>query len=109
MPHWVDEYVGKRVRALRKERRLSQGALGERIGVTFQQVQKYEKGTNRVSASTLYDIARALQVPYEDLLPRQEDDPEVSIARENSITCARTLSVRIAELARDVNRHLNEL
>ncbi|KQZ06213.1 Cro/Cl family transcriptional regulator [Caulobacter sp. Root1455] len=62
-PHPVDVHVGRAVRWRRKLRGLSQQALAERIGLTFQQVQKYETGTNRISASALHAIARALEVP----------------------------------------------
>lgn len=59
----VDKYVGMRVRQRRIEMRRSQEVLAAHIGVTFQQVQKYEKGTNRISPSRLADIARILEVP----------------------------------------------
>lgn len=58
-----DRIVGERIVALRKARGLSQTALGTAVGVTFQQVQKYEKGTNRVGAGRLQEIARLLEVP----------------------------------------------
>jgi len=58
-----DAEVGRRVRSRRLECRLSQTELAERIGVTFQQVQKYEKGTNRIGASRLQQIANILKVP----------------------------------------------
>ena len=61
-PQPVDCLVGRRVRMLRVARGLSQTELGREIGVTFQQVQKYERGTNRISASKLHDIARILGV-----------------------------------------------
>jgi transcriptional regulator with XRE-family HTH domain len=65
-PDAVDVYVGARVRALRKLRGKSQTALADEIGLTFQQVQKYERGFNRISASVLYRIAGALDtVPAE--------------------------------------------
>lgn len=60
--HPVDLHVGRRIRAQRKALGVSQGRLAEALGLTFQQVQKYERGANRVSASKLWDIARALQV-----------------------------------------------
>lgn len=63
MTHPVDVKVGENLRRVRKLRGLSQGELGERIGVTFQQMQKYEKGDNRVSASKLWEAMRALDVP----------------------------------------------
>jgi len=62
----IDTIVGARVRLLRERRKMSQTALGERIGVSFQQVQKYERGANRISASALYQIARALEVQPAD-------------------------------------------
>jgi transcriptional regulator with XRE-family HTH domain len=64
-PNPIDIHVGKRIRDRRKEVRVSQERLAEQLGLTFQQVQKYEKGANRVSASKLYEIARALQASIE--------------------------------------------
>jgi len=61
-PDPIDKYVGSRVRARRMGLRLSQTKLGEAIGVTFQQVQKYENGANRIGASNLYKIGRTLGV-----------------------------------------------
>jgi transcriptional regulator with XRE-family HTH domain len=55
--------VGRRVRALRLERGLTQMSLGDHLGLTFQQVQKYEKGTNRIGAGRLQQIAEILKVP----------------------------------------------
>ncbi|CAN7646014.1 helix-turn-helix transcriptional regulator [Phenylobacterium sp. LjRoot225] len=57
--------VGRRLRLARKVRRLSQGALGQGIGLSWQQVQKYERGFNRVSASVLAEAAIFLEVPIE--------------------------------------------
>jgi transcriptional regulator with XRE-family HTH domain len=58
-----DEEVGRRVRSRRLEHRLSQTELADKIGVTFQQVQKYEKGVNRIGAGRLQRISEALEVP----------------------------------------------
>jgi DNA-binding transcriptional regulator YiaG len=58
-----DIEIGRKIRALRLERGLSQSGLAEGIGLTFQQVQKYEKGTNRVSAGRLQQISNMLNVP----------------------------------------------
>jgi transcriptional regulator with XRE-family HTH domain len=58
-----DVEIGKKIRALRLERGMSQSELADAIGVTFQQVQKYEKGANRVSAGRLQKIADVLDVP----------------------------------------------
>ena len=56
-PHPVDEFVGMRLRWQRLRNKVSQERLGESLGVTFQQIQKYEKGSNRVSASRLWQIS----------------------------------------------------
>jgi transcriptional regulator with XRE-family HTH domain len=58
-----DAEIGRRIRALRLERGLSQTELGNLLGVTFQQIQKYEKGANRVAAGRLQRVAEALDVP----------------------------------------------
>jgi transcriptional regulator with XRE-family HTH domain len=60
-PHLVDIHVGARVRMRRKAMGLSQTQLAESVGITFQQLQKYERGANRVSASKLYGMAVTLQ------------------------------------------------
>jgi transcriptional regulator with XRE-family HTH domain len=60
-PHLVDIHVGARVRMRRKAMGLSQTQLADSVGITFQQLQKYERGTNRVSASKLYGMAVTLQ------------------------------------------------
>lgn len=57
-----DRTVGRRIQVLRKSKGLTQTALGRAIGVTFQQIQKYENGMNRIGASRLSDIARVLEV-----------------------------------------------
>ncbi len=62
-PHPVDVHVGQQIAFARKAKRLSQTQLGDAIGVTFQQVQKYERGTNRVSASTMFAMMHFLNVP----------------------------------------------
>jgi transcriptional regulator with XRE-family HTH domain len=62
-PHPVDRHVGLRIRMRRKEMGVSQERLAESLGITFQQVQKYERGANRVSASKLWEIAAALKTP----------------------------------------------
>jgi transcriptional regulator with XRE-family HTH domain len=62
-PNPVDKYVGSRIRMRRIMLGMSQEKLGESLGLTFQQIQKYEKGTNRVGASRLQQISEILQVP----------------------------------------------
>jgi transcriptional regulator with XRE-family HTH domain len=67
VPDPIDIIVGRNVRQLRARRRVSQLELGEALGLTFQQIQKYEKGTNRVSASKLHQIAVFLGVDISEL------------------------------------------
>src|SRR5690349_12058620 len=70
-PNPIDVHVGSRVRTRRMLLGMSQDKLGEAIGLTFQQVQKYERGANRIGASRLYELSRVLDVPvayfYEDV------------------------------------------
>ncbi|MDX2485343.1 MAG: helix-turn-helix transcriptional regulator [Pseudodonghicola sp.] len=77
MPHQVDVHVGKRVRHRRWLVAMTQQQLAERVGIKFQQIQKYETGANRISASRLWDIAEALEVPisffFEGLQETAED------------------------------------
>jgi len=68
-PNPTDVFVGSRVRMRRKMLGLSQEKLGDKLGITFQQVQKYEKGTNRVGASRLKAMAEALDVPISYFFP----------------------------------------
>jgi transcriptional regulator with XRE-family HTH domain len=79
LPSGIDRLVGQRLRWRRRELRLTQEKLGELLSLTFQQVQKYEKGVNRISAGRLYEIAAALgvQVAYfydgaSELLPSRD-------------------------------------
>ena len=64
-PNPIDKHVGSRVRMRRMMLTMSQEKLGDALGLTFQQVQKYEKGTNRIGASRLKQISQILQVPVE--------------------------------------------
>jgi transcriptional regulator with XRE-family HTH domain len=78
-PNPVDKYVGSRVRMRRIMLGMSQEKLGEALGLTFQQVQKYEKGTNRVAAGRLIRIAEILGVPVSFFL----EGPDHNAARSN--------------------------
>ena len=88
-PNPVDLHVGGRVRMRRRMLGVSQERLAEALGLTFQQVQKYERGANRVSASKLYAIAAALQVPvtyfFAGLPDTETSGDGVDPAREQSI------------------------
>ncbi len=76
-PNPIDVHVGARLRLRRTLLGLSQEKLGEAVGITFQQLQKYERGSNRISASRLYNLAQVLNVPvsffFDDMPPSEED------------------------------------
>lgn len=74
----MDAFVGQRITARRQALGLSQTALAQSLGVSFQQVQKYEAGTNRVPASRLHALARVLAMPLSDFFPPdpQAGEPE---------------------------------
>lgn len=73
-PNPVDVHVGGRLRLRRTLLGMSQEKLGEAIGLTFQQVQKYERGTNRVGSSRLFDISRVLDVPVGYFFEEMSED-----------------------------------
>ncbi|WP_171133526.1 MULTISPECIES: helix-turn-helix domain-containing protein [unclassified Ruegeria] len=84
MTHHVDVHVGKRVRHRRWLIGMTQQQLAQQVGIKFQQIQKYETGANRISASRLWDIAEALDVPvsffFEGLEESAKDDsPKKSV------------------------------
>lgn len=86
-PNPIDIHVGSRIRLRRNMFGMSQEKLGESLGITFQQIQKYEKGTNRVGASRLQAIASILGVPvaffFEDA-PGRENEAPSGLAEESS-------------------------
>jgi transcriptional regulator with XRE-family HTH domain len=92
-PNPVDRHVGLRIRLRRKALGISQEKLAESIGLTFQQVQKYERATNRVSASKLWEMARALETTigyfFDGLgepAPAAQESPERAMAHEFLMT-----------------------
>ena len=87
-PNPIDIYVGSRVRMRRMLVNMSQEKLGEQLGLTFQQVQKYEKGVNRVSAGRLFEIASVMGVAvnyfYDGAESQLEDDRQQRFAEGNA-------------------------
>ncbi|MFO1184507.1 MAG: helix-turn-helix transcriptional regulator [Bauldia sp.] len=69
----IDVHVGARLRLLRVKAKLSQQAIGKMLGLTFQQIQKYEKGTNRISASKLFELAGILDCSVQDFFAGLEE------------------------------------
>lgn len=80
VPDPIDIEVGTRIRLRRKELRVSQSALAEALNLTFQQVQKYERGANRVSASMLVRTAKRLECSVSDLVGEEPGDLPVDPA-----------------------------
>ena len=83
-PNPVDIHVGARVRLRRTLMGMSQEKLGDALGLTFQQVQKYERGANRIGASRLFDLSRVLDVPvsffYDDMSDAVRDQSPQAVA-----------------------------
>jgi transcriptional regulator with XRE-family HTH domain len=98
-----DNEVGRRVRTQRLTKGLSQTELGEKIGVTFQQVQKYEKGTNRIGAGRLSRIAEVLEVPVTYFFP-SEDEPAFPAADQESSPFALLSTSGAIQLVRAYSR-----
>lgn len=87
-PNIVDLHVGMRIRLRRRAISVSQDRLAKALGLTFQQVQKYERGLNRVSASKLYDIARTLNTPisyFFEGLADPEDRLNTAVAEPDGV------------------------
>ena len=95
-PDPIDIHVGKRIKLRRTLLHISQEQLAGDIGVTFQQVQKYESGHNRVSASRLFDISRVLNCPiayfFEDIGPETTGDRTTPAARSGEVAAEEALS-----------------
>ncbi|MCD9821220.1 helix-turn-helix domain-containing protein [Bradyrhizobium japonicum] len=68
----VDAYIGEKIRGYRNLRNISQEELGRMLGVSFQQIQKYEKGANRITSSRLQEIAKIFECDVADILPEQK-------------------------------------
>ena len=81
----LNVFIGKRLKQARKNiPNLTQAKIGKAIGVSFQQIQKYEKGTNGLNAIRLIDLSTALKIPYTNLLP--EFFGEVKLPEDNSVS-----------------------
>lgn len=85
MTHVVDTHVGKRIRHRRWLIGMTQQQLAEKVGIKFQQIQKYETGMNRVSASRLWDIAHAMEVPVSFFFDGIEEVSPEAAAPEHDI------------------------
>ena len=70
----LDQLIGRRLRAARQLKKLSQDQLGALVGVTFQQIQKYERGANRIASSRLWQLSRALDLPITYFYPSDGEE-----------------------------------
>ncbi len=102
-PNYIDVHVGSRIRMRRQIISMSQEKLGEMLGITFQQVQKYEKGSNRISASRLFYAAKILGVPvqafFEDL-PGTEGESGLSESNEQGSVMSSLMNTEGIQLAK---------
>jgi transcriptional regulator with XRE-family HTH domain len=87
-PNPIDKHVGTRVRMRRMMLDMSQTTLGDALDITFQQVQKYEKGTNRISASRLQKVCQILQVPIPFFFEGLPTAPESTGSNERQLSTA---------------------
>ena len=99
MPDPIDVSVGSRLRKIRKMRGLTQTQLGEAVGLTFQQIQKYERGTNRISASKLVRFAQYLKVPVISMF---EGSEELADGIDASESDASILAISYEKMSADV-------
>jgi transcriptional regulator with XRE-family HTH domain len=88
VPNPIDKHVGSRVRMRRMMLAMSQGKLGDALGITFQQVQKYEKGTNRIGAGRLQQISHILQVPIAFFYEGASDGSALRVSEQDTRSLA---------------------
>ena len=96
----IDQAAGARLRAVRNLRNMSQTALGDAIGITFQQIQKYERGTNRMAISTVHALCKALDCALEDIIPPL-DVPAVPVSVD-IVAERNALAASVAQIAKIV-------
>lgn len=82
----TDLFVGQRIRTVREALNISQETLAQRVGVSFQQLQKYENGTNRIAAGRLYQVAEALGVEPGSFFPSAAGSFELAVTQAGEIT-----------------------
>jgi transcriptional regulator with XRE-family HTH domain len=87
--HIIDQHVGRKLRHFRALANVTQKQLGDQVGVSFQQIQKYEIGTNRVSASKLYEIAKFLKVPVSAFFPEESNTSHFDAINANEAALIR--------------------
>ncbi|MDW4496688.1 helix-turn-helix transcriptional regulator [Sulfitobacter sp. D35] len=92
MKHYVDIHVGQKLKQIRRHRRMSQTEVAEQLNISFQQVQKYEMGTNRIAASRLFDLAQVLNVPTSYFFEGMKSEDDAQAARDTDAQILDALS-----------------
>ncbi len=111
MSHPVDIHVGRKLKEVRIMRRLSQTDVGKKLNLSFQQIQKYEIGANRIAASRLFELSEALGVPasyfFEGITPANDQpdlpNPNIDIVRAISNIQDDGIKTRIVTLIEDIS------
>ncbi len=97
MTNEIDYYVGKRLRRRRRLLGLTQQVLGDKVGIRFQQIQKYECGANRISAARLFELSEALSVPiqyfYEGLMDDELEDGDMEFIAPDVLSKKETMDL----------------
>ncbi len=112
MKHSIDIHVGWRVRERRSLLRMTQQELGDNIGIKYQQIQKYETGTNRISASRMWDIAAAMEVPVSFFFEGIDGQaPDMGMVRGDPLTDKEALNLvrTYYAIPKNQRRHLFDL
>lgn len=103
-PNKFDIYIGAQLRVARESQKMTQDKLAAAVGLTFQQIQKYERGTNRISSGRLYELAKALNVSihffYQGI---EEAEQEQTPTRDDSLRALNKAEMELIQLYRDTN------
>ncbi len=112
MKHSIDFHVGQRVRQRRWTVRMTQQQLGEKTGISYQQIQKYETGANRIGASRMWDIAAAMEVPVSFFFEGLDGQaPDTGMVRGDPLTDKEALNLvrTYHAIPKNQRRHLFDL
>jgi len=102
----IDEIIGNNFRILRANARMTQAQLAEQLGITFQQVQKYERGTNRIAASTLYKASKILNVGLLSFFKGLDSEAEIMTFSRQEMEWLRLYNELPAD---DVRKHITRM
>jgi transcriptional regulator with XRE-family HTH domain len=105
----VDIHVGKNIRAFRMAKGLSQSAIGDALGVTFQQVQKYERGVNRVGSSRLAKLSKVLGVPVDKFFEDSDLTGDGSTSKAVTDILSQPYAIRLLQALADIRDNRTRL